>query len=77
MEEREMKIEEYFSSDRAGTAPKQRALWARIGNQLARGGILTMRQLCEMPAEQITRVRGIGKKSLAIILEEREKYPGG
>jgi|GEM_PF-1967792 len=74
MKERDMKIEEYFCSGYTGGDPKQKVLWAQIGNQLVRGGILTMCQLCEASVKQIREVRNIGEKSLAIILEEREKY---
>lgn len=69
-----MGVKEYFCYRYAGTDPKQRAIWVRAGNQLSRGGILTMNQLCEMPVDQIRQVRNIGEKSLRVILEEREKY---
>jgi len=68
---------EYFNENCPTGDDGQRALWSRIGNQLARGGVLTMNQLCEMPPEEIGRVRNIGKKSLPIIFTEIEKYRQG
>jgi DNA-directed RNA polymerase alpha subunit len=70
----DIEIREYFSSRHTGADPQQQAQWVRIGNQLSRGGIRTMRQLCETPVERIGQIRNIGEMSLAIILEEREKY---
>ncbi len=46
----------------------------RIHNALVRGRITTMEQVCAMSEEQLTRVRNLGRKSLAIVLAERQKY---
>ncbi len=49
----------------------------RIRNALAGGGIKTMAQLCAMTEEQLMRVRNFGLISLAIALEEWQKFLAG
>jgi DNA-directed RNA polymerase alpha subunit len=76
MSERDMPVREYFNSRRGGSDLERDNLLTRIGGQLERGGVRTMSQLCCMTAGQIAQVRNIGEKSLAVILDERERYHG-
>jgi DNA-directed RNA polymerase alpha subunit len=60
-----MTVMEYFTI----VCPNQ-----RICNALYRGGVITMEEVCGMPEEELLRVRNFGVTSLAIVLEERQKY---
>ncbi len=63
-----MTVAEYFTK----VCPNR-----RIHNALVRGRITTMEQVCAMSEEQLIRVRNLGRKSLAIVLAERQKYLAG
>lgn len=63
-----MTIDEYFTAIRPNV---------RIRNCLIRAGIHTMAEVCSMSEDQILSVRNLGRKSLAIVLEEQQKILTG
>ncbi len=66
--DKNMTTDEYFTS----VCPN-----VRIRNCLVRAGIHTMEEVCLMTEEKILRVRNLGLISLAIVLEERQKFLAG
>jgi len=50
------------------------AITNRVINALKRGGIETMRELSALSIEELSRIRSIGGKSLALVLLMRKKY---
>ncbi len=63
--DKSMTTNEYFTAIRPSV---------RVRNCLFRAGIHTMGEVCSMSEEEILRVRNLGQKSLAIVLEERQKF---
>ncbi len=63
--DKNMTTNEYFTAIRPSV---------RVRNCLNRASIHTMGEVCSMSEEEILRVRNLGRKSLAIVLEERQKF---
>lgn len=68
-------IDLYFASYFAQNKPvTDKTLLVRITNGLIRSRIETMDALCAMSPEQICKLRNLGKKSIEVILQARDKY---
>ena len=67
---------EYFTKRRPASGP-MRVIYSRIITALRLRNIATMDQLCEMSVKELDRMRGIGEKARAVILDERRNYLGG
>ena len=64
---------EYFTQQRPASGP-MRVIYSRIITALRLRNIATMNQLCEMSVKELDRMRGIGEKARAVILDECYNY---
>lgn len=68
---------EYFLSRCPDSGP-ERPLYVRIAHALGHhgtpSGTTTMLQLCEMSEKELKKIRNIGDKSRAILMEECRNY---
>ena len=71
----DISAKEYFMNRRHDSDP-MRAMYSRIANAMhihVPGGI-SMNRLCRMTEKELKRVRGIGEKARAVIIEECRNY---
>ena len=64
---------EYFTERRPTSGPI-RVIYSRIITALRLRNISTMSQLCEMSIKELDRMRGVGEKALAVIIDECRNY---
>jgi len=64
---------EYFTERRPDSGP-MRVIYSRIVTALRLRNVATMNQLCEMSVKDLDRMRGIGEKARAVILDECRNY---
>ena len=69
----DMKASEYFLSRRPDSG-SLRPMYSRISYALYIHNEVTMRQLCKMPEKELEKIRNIGDKARAIIIEECRNY---
>jgi DNA-directed RNA polymerase alpha subunit len=70
---KEINANDYFRSRRPNTDP-MRIMYSRIANAMELHGGVTMNRLCQMPEKELKRIRGIGDKALAVVMEECRNY---
>ena len=68
-----MNAKEYFLSQRPDSG-SLRALYTRIANAMNLHNGITMNQLCEMSGKELEKMRSIGDKARAVIIEECRNY---
>lgn len=70
---KDINAQDYFLSRRpeSGSA---RMLYSRIARALYMHDSVTMNRLCEMSDKELEKLRGIGDKARAVIIEECERY---
>ena len=64
---------EYFTKRRPASG-SMRVIYSRIITALRLRNIVSMNQLCEMSVKDLDRMRGVGEKARAVILDERRNY---
>lgn len=70
---KDINAQEYFLSRRLDSG-SVRQTYTRIARAMYMHDSVTMNRLCEMSDKDLEKVRGIGDKARAIIIEECERY---